>query len=96
MSVYVIIKRKFTMNEPQKLAPLLEQLKEKAKEQPGYISTEILQSSENPEDYLVISKWETAESWDVWFTSQERRDIQGRIDSLIGERTFYELFEQFG
>ena len=25
-----------------------------------------------------------------------RRDIQGRVDSLIREKTFYELFENFG
>ena len=25
-----------------------------------------------------------------------RRDIQGRVDSFIGEKTFYELFENFG
>jgi hypothetical protein len=25
--------------------------------------------------------------------SKERRDLQGEVDSLIGERTFYELFE---
>jgi hypothetical protein len=25
--------------------------------------------------------------------SKERRDIQGKIDSIIGEKTFYEVFE---
>lgn len=96
MAVYVVIKRKFKMNKPHELTPLLDELKNKAKEQPGYISTETLQSWEKPEDYMVISKWESAEDWKKWFMSQERRELQGRVDSLIGERTFYEIFQPLG
>lgn len=93
MPVYVVIKRKFKMNHPEKLIPLLGELRERAKTQEGYISTETLQSNDSSEDYLVISKWETAENWKTWFGSKERRDIQGKVDSLIGERTFYEIFK---
>jgi len=92
MPVHVVIKRKFKMNQPEKLFPLLSELNSLAQVQQGYISTETLQSTENEEDYLVISKWETEENWDSWFGQKERREIQGRIDSLIGERTFYEIF----
>jgi heme-degrading monooxygenase HmoA len=93
MPVHVVIKRKFKMNQPEKLFPLLSELNNLAKTQEGYISTETLQSTENSEDYLVISKWETEENWDTWHKRKERREIQGRIDSLIGERTFYEIFK---
>ena len=93
MPVHVVIKRKFKMNQPEKLFPLLSELNNLAKIQQGYISTETLQSTESDEDYLVISKWETEENWDSWFMRKERREIQGRIDSLIGERTFYEIFK---
>lgn len=93
MPVHVVIKRKFKMNQPEKLFPLLSELNNLAKNHVGYISTETLQSTENIEDYLVVSKWETEENWDSWFRSKERRDIQGQIDSLIGERTFYEIFK---
>lgn len=93
MAVYVVIKRKFKMNHPVKLLPLLSELSERAKTQEGYISTETLQSAESSEDYLVISKWESADNWKAWFGSKERRDIQGKVDSLIGERTFYEIFQ---
>ena len=73
--------------------PSLKELSIRAKEQPGYISTETLQSTENLEDYMVVSKWDTAEDWQKWVLSKERRDIQGKVDSLIGERTFYEIFQ---
>ncbi len=93
MAVHVVIKRKFQIKSPQQLIPLLSQLRDRAQTQKGYISTETLQSTENPEDFLVVSKWETTDDWQNWFTSKERRDLQGRVDSLIGERTFYEVFE---
>ncbi len=93
MPVYVVIKRKFRMNQPEKLFPLLSELNDLAQTQEGYISTQTLQSTEDEADYLVISEWETEDSWDAWFKRKERREIQGRIDSLIGERTFYEIFK---
>ena len=93
MSVQVMIKRKWKIDKPQDLLPLLEELHTRAKIQPGYISGETLRSIEDPENFLVISKWETAENWKKWLNSKERRDIQGRVDSLIGEKTFYEVYE---
>lgn len=93
MAVQVIIKRKFMVDNPKELIPLLTELRIRAKDQPGYISGETLRSLDNPEDYLVFSKWETADDWKKWLHSKERRDIQGEVDSLIGEKTFYEIFE---
>ena len=93
MAVQVIIKRKFKVDNPEKLIPLLTELRIRAKDQPGYISGETLRSLDNPEDYLVFSKWETADDWNKWLHSKERRDIQGEVDSLVGEKTFYEIFE---
>ena len=93
MPVEVIIKRKFQINHPEDLIPLLTELRTRAKAQSGYISSQTLRSLVNPEEYLVVSKWETADDWKKWFHSKERRDIQGQVDSLIGEKTFYEIFE---
>ena len=93
MSVQVMIKRKLKIDKPKDLLPLLEELHSRAKKQPGYISGETLRSLEDPEDFLVISKWEKADDWKKWLYSKERRDIQGRVDSLIGEKTFYDIYE---
>lgn len=93
MSVQVMIKRKWKIDRPQDLLPLIDKLHSRAKRQPGYISGETLRSIEDPEDFLVISKWETPEDWKKWLGSKERREIQGRVDSLIGEKTFYEVYE---
>jgi heme-degrading monooxygenase HmoA len=93
MSVQVMSIRKFQIDDIEKLNSLLEELSSHSKEQPGYISRETLRSVQNPAEYLVRSEWETAEYWDKWLNSKERREIQGKIDSIIGEKTFYEVFE---
>ncbi|MEE4599700.1 MAG: antibiotic biosynthesis monooxygenase family protein [Desulfobacteraceae bacterium] len=93
MSVQVMSIRKFQIDKIEKLNSLLGELSSHSKKQPGYISRETLRSLENPGEYLVRSEWEAAEYWDKWLHSKERRDIQGKIDSIIGEKTFYEVFE---
>ena len=93
MPIQVIIKRKWQTDNHEALFPLLTEIRSRAKKQPGYISGETLRSLDDPEDYMVVSKWETADDWQKWLQSKERRDLQGQVDSLIGERTFYEIFE---
>ena len=93
MSVQVMSIRKFQIEETEKLISLLAELNSCSKEQPGRISRETLRSLDNPGEYLVRCEWETVEDWDKWLHSKERRDIQGKIDSLIGEKTFFEVFE---
>lgn len=92
MAVHVIIKRKFKMNQPDKIIPLLKELNQRAEGQPGCISKVTLQSTEEPGEYLVVSVWETVEDWNNWFLNPERKEIQNQVDSVIGERTFYEVF----
>ena len=93
MSVHVMSIRKFQIEETENLISLLAELSSCSKEQPGHISRETLRSLDNPGEYLVRCEWETVEDWDKWLHSKERRDIQGKIDSLIGEKTFFEVFE---
>jgi heme-degrading monooxygenase HmoA len=93
MPVHVIIKRKLQVHKPKELLPLLAELRSHAKEQPGYMGGETLRNLDSPEEYMVVSTWDSPESWKKWQQSKERRDLQGKVDSLIGERTFYEIFE---
>jgi heme-degrading monooxygenase HmoA len=93
MSIKVMIKRKWQVDKPEELLPLLAALRDTAREQPGFISGETLRSLDDPEDFLVISIWETADDWNKWIQNKNRRDLQGKVDSLIGEKTFYEMFE---
>jgi heme-degrading monooxygenase HmoA len=93
MPVKVIIKRKLKIKQPEELLPLLTEMRSHAQNQAGYISGETLRSLDDPGDFMVISEWETSDDWKRWSQSKERRDIQHKVDSLIGERSFYEIYE---
>jgi len=93
MPVKVIIKRKWKIEQPEELLPLLTEMRSQAQKQAGYISGETLRSLDDPGDFMVISEWETSDDWKKWSQSKERRDIQHKVDSLIGERSFYEIYE---
>lgn len=93
MTVQVISKRKFQLDEIKESIPVLAELRFNAKKQPGFISREILRSLDNPEDYLVICQWETVDDWKKWLQSEKRKDLQYKLDHVIGEKTHYETFE---
>ncbi|MDD5169033.1 MAG: antibiotic biosynthesis monooxygenase [Syntrophales bacterium] len=94
--VKVLIKRVL----PRGLAPDKEglllgwitQLRSRASVQPGYISGETMMNVDNPDEYLVISTWESLNDWRAWFNSEERARIQKPIDELLGRETRYEYY----
>jgi heme-degrading monooxygenase HmoA len=81
------------MDEKKRLVPLLKKLRSLSKQQPGHVSRETLRSVDNPGEYIVISEWKKTEDWKQWLNNKEIRDVQGRIDSIIGEKTIYEVYE---
>lgn len=93
MAVKVMIKRKVRDSVEKELLGVLRQLRMLTMNQPGYISGETLKRLDKPEETLVISTWQSAEEWRKWVTSEERQQIQAKIDLLLGQETEYELYE---
>ena len=87
-----MIRRIVPEDRVEDLEPLLRQLRTRATLQPGYISGETLRRLDKPDEFLVISTWETAEHWNRWAKSQERNEVQGRIDTLLGWKTEFGVF----
>ncbi|MBN2033447.1 MAG: antibiotic biosynthesis monooxygenase [Deltaproteobacteria bacterium] len=92
MAVKIIIKRKVPRGKEERLLPLLLELRSKAITQRGYISGETLRNLNNSEDHVVISTWQSAEDWKTWEADKGREEIQSKIDSLLGERTTYDIY----
>jgi heme-degrading monooxygenase HmoA len=92
MAVKIIIKRKIPKGKEGQLLPLLLELRSKATTQPGYISGETLRNVNAPEDYVVISTWQSVEDWKAWEASKGRAEMQNKIDSLLGARTTYGVY----
>jgi len=92
MAVKIIIKRKVPKGKETELLPLLLELRSLAIAQPGYISGETLRNAEDPEDYLVISTWNSMDDWKEWATREQRAEVQDKIDALLGEKTDYSIY----
>lgn len=92
MAVKIIIDRKVSKEKEEELRPLLIQLRAMATAQPGYISGETLRNVDRPEEYLVISTWQSVDNWKTWASTKERSEIQGKIDALLSTKTEYNLY----
>ena len=93
MAIEVLIKRKIEQgSQARKVVPLILQLRALATFQPGYISGETFFNLDNPEDCLVVSRWETREDWERWLHSKERSEIQKKIEELTEEQTGYTVY----
>ncbi|MBW2443686.1 MAG: antibiotic biosynthesis monooxygenase [Deltaproteobacteria bacterium] len=92
MAVKVLIKRRVSQDKAKALIPLVRQMRASAATQTGYITGETLRSLDNPEEFLVISTWQSSGDWKNWLKSEERNKVQEKIDDLLGGETNYEIF----
>ena len=93
MATKVLIKRVVPKDHVQELNLLFVQLRTAAMQQKGYIGGETLKKVDSPDEYLVISRWQSLDDWNRWLVSSERQDFQGRIDLLTGRETRFEVYE---
>lgn len=92
MAVKILIKRTVPQDRAKEVIPLFRKLRAMATEQPGYISGETLRSLEKPDQFMVISTWESSGDWEKWVASRERGEVQSKLDALLGGKTEYEIY----
>lgn len=93
MSVMVIIKRVFRMDKTEELVPLLKKLRTLSKKQPGFISRTTYSNVNDPGEYIVTTEWKTVDDWMQWMNNKKARELQWKIDSIIGEKTTFEVYK---
>ena len=87
MAIKVIITRKVAKGRQKDLLPLSMELRTKAINQKGYISGETLKGISDPDEFPVISTWQSFEDWKAWEDNPARGEIQGKIDAILEEKT---------
>jgi heme-degrading monooxygenase HmoA len=92
MAIKVLIKRRVPLEKARETITLFRQLRILATAQEGYISGETLRSLDRPEEFIVISAWQSAQDWKNWLASQQRKEIQSKIDQLLGGETSYDIY----
>ncbi len=93
MAIKVIIRRKVPKEKKIDLLPLLNRLRICAMDQPGYITGVTLKRVDKPGETIVIGTWQTETDWRAWILNDVRKDIQDKIDDLLGKQTEYEIYK---
>ena len=94
MAIQVFIKR--ICQDPSKereLFSLVRKLRSLVPLQSGYLSSKYVKNTDYPKDICAISPWDSLEDWQNWYRSEERGDIQSKIDAIPGVKTTYETYE---
>ena len=92
MIVKVLIKRHVKMDCEREIFELLKQMRANATSQEGYISGETLVSTDDPQEFIVISTWQSLEDWVAWRDSKKRKEIDSKIESYQLKPTTYESY----
>jgi len=89
MGVKIISKRKVTEEKKEAVMPLIIQLRKLAKDEPGFRYEETWRHLDHPDEYLIVRQWESEDDWHNWHSSQQRVEIQEKIEALLGQKTEY-------
>lgn len=92
MAVKVLIKRKFKDGNMRAASRLLINNRSGAMKHSGYISSETLRSLDDPNQIVVVSMWDTKESWEAWKTSQTRVANENEFKDYIVGPAEYEHY----
>jgi heme-degrading monooxygenase HmoA len=83
MAVKIIIDRKVKRGKESDFAKLIRELRGKAISSKGYVSGETLRALEDPNNYIVISTWQSVEDWINWEKNPQRKKIHTKIEKLM-------------
>ena len=87
MSIRIIIDRKVKKGKEENFANLVRKLRLQAIFSKGYISGEILRARDDPQNYIVISAWQSVSDWEKYEEVPETRRIHARIEKLMAKPT---------
>ena len=87
MSVRIIIDRKVKKGKEKDFAKLLRKLRSKSIFSEGYISGEMLRSRDDPQNYIVITAWQSVANWERYEKGLEASRIRARIEKLMARPT---------
>ena len=91
--IRIHVRRNIPEDKKEDVIRLIIKLRSMSTGKPGYISGETLKRLDKSGESLVVTKWQSIHYWNQWFQSEERSEIQSKIDKLLGEETQYEIYE---
>ena len=92
MTVNVIMKRTPKTGVNGELNSVLQELRQLATSQPGYISGETVYSAFNSGSTIVFSKWMSLQHWQEYEICTERQGLIDRLAELLDEPAVTEVY----
>ena len=92
MAIKVFIKRKFPKDKEKELFRQIREIRSLVPHQSGYISGEYLKSIDDSDEITTISSWFSIEDWQAWYNSDQRKEIESRINSIPGVSSEYSIY----
>lgn len=80
MLAKILIERQFTSGNEKEILTLLNKLRSFAMNQPGYISGLTMTAPDDPGKMVVISTWQTLDSWHSWKENTERKNLEALLE----------------
>ena len=92
MIAKILIKRRFKPGNPPQIVALLNEIRSRAMNQPGYMSGETLVKNEYPNNMVIISTWRDMEDWHLWRDCQDRMKFEGMLEVYQERPTEYDEY----
>jgi heme-degrading monooxygenase HmoA len=92
MLAKILIKRQFKSGNEKEILSLLNKLRSIAMNQAGYISGLTMTAPDDPENMMVISTWQTLDSWHLWRENTERQNLEAMLDIYQTRPTEYQEY----
>ena len=87
MAVRIIIDRRVKKGKEVDFAKLLRKLRANSIFSKGYISGEMLRVRDDPQNFIVISAWQSVADWEKYEKVPETRKIHTSIEKLMTRPT---------
>jgi heme-degrading monooxygenase HmoA len=92
MLAKILIKRQFKPGYEKEILSLLNKLRSNGMNQAGYISGLTMTAPDDPENMMVISTWQTLDSWQLWKENTERQNLEAMLDIYQLRPTEYQEY----
>ncbi len=93
MAIKILIRRKFKNANPKNIYEVIYQFRQLAIKENGYISSESLQSCDDPNLILVQSLWQKKEDWERYMNSPGRKEVEKQCSALFERPPEYEAYQ---
>ena len=83
--IYVLIEREIAADKMDEYEAAARKLLNNAYRTVGFVDGQTYTEKGNPQRRFTLSKWQTADQWEHWYTSEERRAQMAQLNPMLAQ-----------